>query len=68
MERLIFYMNKSKQMLIYGIGLVIVIAAITVGLTYAFFTASIEGNETANDTVITTADLRLYLKIQKYSQ
>ncbi len=30
-----------------------------VGISYAFFTANVTGNENAKQTVITTADLRL---------
>lgn len=42
-----------------GIAFVGLVVVIVIGITYAFFSANVVGNENANQTVIETADLRL---------
>ena len=51
-------MNKRKTLII-GLSFAIFVVFAMVGLTYAFFTASVGGNEEASSTIVETADLRL---------
>ena len=52
-------MQKSRQILMFGIMFVVAVTLIIIGLTYAFFKVSLTGNEEAENTVLTTATLRL---------
>src|SRR5574344_1696171 len=54
-------MKKNKKLLIFGIVIVVLVVSISLGLTYAFFTASVEGNDEAQITEITTGTLKLRL-------
>src|SRR5574344_1865327 len=54
-------MKKNKKLLIFGIAIVVLVVSISVGLTYAFFTAGVEGNDEAQITEITTGTLKLRL-------
>ena len=50
---------KEKVITIGGIIFVVLTLAVSAGLTYSFFTASVGGNEQARETVVETALLRL---------
>ncbi|MBQ3142709.1 MAG: hypothetical protein IJB82_04310, partial [Bacilli bacterium] len=54
-------MNKLKEKVITigGIIFVVLTLAVSAGLTYSFFTASVKGNEEARETVVDLAELRL---------
>ncbi|MBQ3141914.1 MAG: hypothetical protein IJB82_00185, partial [Bacilli bacterium] len=49
----------NKKTLIMGITFIVLVVLGMIGLTYAFFTARVEGNEEASSTIVETADLRL---------
>ena len=50
---------KEKVITIGGIIFVVLTLAVSAGLTYSFFTASVGGNEEARETVVDLAELRL---------
>ena len=50
---------KDKVITIGGIIFVVLTLAVSAGLTYSFFTASVGGNEEARETVVDLAELRL---------
>ncbi|MBQ3142248.1 MAG: hypothetical protein IJB82_01935, partial [Bacilli bacterium] len=50
---------KDKVIAIGGIIFVVLTLAVSAGLTYSFFTASVGGNEQARETVVELAELRL---------
>ena len=50
---------KEKVITIGGIIFVVLTLAVSAGLTYSFFTASVGGNEQARETVVDLAELRL---------
>ena len=50
---------KEKVITIGGIIFVVLTLAVSAGLTYSFFTASVGGNEEARETVVELAELRL---------
>ena len=50
---------KDKVITIGGIIFVVLTLAVSAGLTYSFFTASVGGNEQARETVVELAELRL---------
>ena len=50
---------KDKVITIGGIIFVVLTLAVSAGLTYSFFTASVGGNEQARETVVDLAELRL---------
>ena len=50
---------KDKIITIGGIIFVVLTLAVSAGLTYSFFTASVGGNEQARETVVDLAELRL---------
>ena len=56
-------MNKkrrsTKTALILGIVYIVVVVLSVGGLTYAFFTASVGGNDRASSTIVETAELKL---------
>ena len=51
-------MNKRKTLII-GLSFAIFVVFAMVGLTYAFFTASVGGNREASSTIVETAELKL---------
>ena len=51
-------MNKRKTLII-GLSFAIFVVFAMVGLTYAFFTASVGGNDRASSTIVETAELKL---------
>lgn len=51
----------DKKLMAIGISIIGIVVVLTIGLTYAFFTANIGGNENATQTVITTGVLKLTL-------
>lgn len=51
----------DKKLMAIGISIIGIVVVLTIGLTYAFFTANIGGNENATQTVITTGTLRITL-------
>src|SRR5574344_2807557 len=54
-------MKKNNKLIVFGISTILLVVVAVVGLTYAFFTASVEGNDTAKETEITTGTLKLRL-------
>ena len=54
-------MNKSKKIIIYITGIVL-ITLILVGLTYAYFLTKIKGNENEKSISVNTANLELVYK------
>ena len=49
----------NNKLLAIGFSIIGIVILTIIGLSYAFFTAGVIGNENANQTVIETADLRL---------
>lgn len=52
-------MKNDKKLITLGIMIVIIVSIIIIGITYAFFSANVIGNDKAEPTVIDTAYLRL---------
>lgn len=60
-------MNQEKQSKILSITLAIALIVVcALGVTYAFFTANIQGNDTAKDTKVTTGTLDIIFETSQY--
>ncbi len=53
------FVNEKNRLLMLGIITIIVVSIVLIGITYAFFSANVKGNEKATQTVVETANLKL---------